>query len=73
MEESIVHLEKRNTGQAIAAELYDEITDEHLELWRSTWMPRVNEVIARLERQRIPRDESARFALEMGRENRVES
>ena len=56
MEKSVVHLERRKTGEAVAGELCDDITDEHLELWRTTWLPHVDEVVARLKQQRVPID-----------------
>lgn len=38
------------------AELWDDISDLHLDLWRSTWVPIIDHTIQRLARAAIPRD-----------------
>jgi hypothetical protein len=55
VEKSLVYLEKRETGEAIEAELWDDISDEHVGLWRATWLPLVEEAKARLTNEGIPR------------------
>lgn len=39
MSESPVYLKKTSTGQLVDAILWDEITDEHLKMWKDSWQP----------------------------------
>jgi hypothetical protein len=39
MQESRVYLRETATGQLVEASLLDEVTDDHLALWRATWQP----------------------------------
>lgn len=55
MENSVVHLERRQTGEAVEAELWDDISDEHLRLWSATWLPLVEEAVRRLTKDGVPR------------------
>lgn len=56
MEKSVAFLKKRN-GEAVEAELWDDISDGHLKLWRDTWLPRIKKAIQRLEGQNVPEEE----------------
>ncbi|HEX4120902.1 MAG TPA: hypothetical protein VH619_09820 [Verrucomicrobiae bacterium] len=39
MTESQVYLRKIASNQMVDASLFDEITDEHLGMWKNTWVP----------------------------------
>jgi len=39
MTKSAVYLRKLATNQTVEASLFDEITDEHLRMWKDTWSP----------------------------------
>lgn len=38
---SSVYLREIATGKMVGAELFDEISDAHLEMWEKTWKPRI--------------------------------
>jgi hypothetical protein len=40
----------------VPAELFDDITEDHLAMWRTTWVPRVAEAVARLQQRQVPLD-----------------
>ncbi len=56
MEQSLIYLQRSGTREAVEAELWDDITDFHLELWRTTWTPMIESTISRLQKAGIPRD-----------------
>jgi hypothetical protein len=56
VEKSVAFLQKRN-GEAVEAELWDDISDEHVNLWRDTWQPRIEKLIQHLEEQNVPLEE----------------
>ena len=39
MNESTVYLQKTESGAFIEASLFDQVTDDHLAMWRSKWVP----------------------------------
>lgn len=51
MEISVTRIRKLSDGQPTPAEISDDISDEHVRLWRSTWVPFVTEAVSRFERQ----------------------
>ena len=55
MEKSAIHLRRSGTREDVEAELWDDISDLHLDLWRSTWAPMIGEAVRRLERAAVPR------------------
>jgi hypothetical protein len=57
VEKSVVHLVRRKTDEAVEAELWDDISDEHLRHWRSTWLPFVEKAKERLMKLGVPRGE----------------
>ena len=54
MEKSVVYLQRRSTGEAVEAELWDDISDEHVALWRTTWLPARDELVNELSRRGVP-------------------
>jgi len=46
MNESIVWLREGATGNPVQASLFDEITDDHLLLWSTTWSPEMRRYVA---------------------------
>ncbi len=57
MEPSLVYLRRPDTRETVPAELWDGITDHHLELWQTTWMPLIDRFKARLQAAKLPRDQ----------------
>lgn len=57
MEPSLVFLQRPDTGERFQAELWDDITDTHLELWKTTWLPVVERTVARLTAAKVPRSQ----------------
>lgn len=55
MEKSVAFL-KNQSGEAIEAELWDDITPEHVEMWRRTWVPLIERAKKRLEEQDTPKE-----------------
>jgi len=56
MEKSSIFLQRSGTREEVDAELWDDITDLHLDQWRSTWVPMIDREVQRLERGNVPRD-----------------
>jgi len=56
VEKSLLYLERRKTGEAVEAELWDDISDEHIQLWQDDWLPLVEEAKQTLERAGVPRE-----------------
>lgn len=56
MNKSPTFLRNRKTGKPVEAEICDEITDQHVRLWHSSWMPIVAKAETELQRRGIPRD-----------------
>ena len=56
MEKSVAFLQKRN-GEAVEAELWDDISDEQVTLWRDTWLPHIEKTIRSLKEQNVPQEE----------------
>ena len=54
MEKSDVYLQRRKTGEAVPAELWDEISREHIKLWRTTWLPLINQKKESLKANNVP-------------------
>lgn len=54
MEESLIYLQRSGTREDVEAELWDDISDLHLDLWRTTWKPRLDEARRRLLKAKIP-------------------
>lgn len=55
MEKSAVQLFKNGVG-LVDAELWDDISEEHVELWRDTWVPANLDALDRLKRSEIPKE-----------------
>ena len=55
MDCSRIYLKRRRDGELIEAELWDEITDEHLRLWEEKWVPQMVAVVQRNIRESLPR------------------
>ncbi len=54
MEKSDIFLQRSDTREDVNAELWDDISGEHLDLWRSTWVPMMERERRRLERAAVP-------------------
>ena len=57
MQKSVVQLKKYGSTEVVDAELYDDITDEHVEMWRSTWKPEAIRLEAELTAKKVPIDQ----------------
>ena len=55
MEKSLVYLVGQD-GSAIPAELWDDISAEHVELWTKGWQPEINKMVERLKQDGVPRE-----------------
>jgi hypothetical protein len=56
MNVSPIYLREVATGKAVAASLCDEIIDEHLEMWDTTWRPAMNAHCQKLPPEAEPQD-----------------
>ena len=56
MEQSLIYLRRPDTLEIVPAEFWDDISDQHLELWRTTWMPVVDRMVNRLTSAKIPKE-----------------
>jgi hypothetical protein len=56
VEGSIVYLQRRETDEAVEAELWDDISDEHIEMWRGNWLPLIAQAKQILQANKVPRD-----------------
>lgn len=54
MEQSLIYLQRPDTREAVEAQLFDDISDEHLEQWRTTWTPMIESTKERLKRAKVP-------------------
>ena len=54
MEKSDIYLQRSGTREDVDAELWDDISDLHLELWRSTWVPMIDHAKRRLKSAAVP-------------------
>jgi hypothetical protein len=55
VEKSVAFLKNQN-GEAIEAELWDDIADDHLEAWRATWLPLIKTAKKLLEEKNVPKE-----------------
>jgi hypothetical protein len=56
MEQSLIYLQRPGTREVVEAELYDDISDEHLEQWRTTWVPMIESRRERLKKANVPQE-----------------
>jgi hypothetical protein len=56
VEQSLAYLEKRSSGEAVKAELWDDITDEHVQSWRTSWLPLIEQAVRLLEENNVPKE-----------------
>ena len=56
MEKSDIYLQRSGTREDVDAELWDDISDPHLDLWRSTWVPMLDHTVRRLQSAAVPRE-----------------
>ena len=56
MERSLAYLERRSNGEAVKAELWDDITDEHVRSWRTRWLPLIEQAVRLLKENNIPKE-----------------
>jgi hypothetical protein len=56
MEKSVIYLHRSGTHEEVDAELWDDISELHLDQWRSTWFPMIDRAISRLRGAAVPRD-----------------
>ncbi|HCN79006.1 MAG TPA: GNAT family N-acetyltransferase [Verrucomicrobiales bacterium] len=54
MEKSDIYLQRSGTREDVDAELWDDISDLHLDLWRSTWVPMIDHAKRRLKSAAVP-------------------
>ena len=55
MERSLVNLQRRKTGEPVEAELWDDISDEHIEQWRTRWLPLIEQAKEILAANKVPK------------------
>lgn len=55
MEKSLIYLQRSGTREDVEAELWDDISNLHLDMWRSTWVPIIKRTEDRLTRADVPR------------------
>ena len=55
MEVANIYLERVASGDLVEAQLFDGISDVHLTLWQTTWLPAMAEAVQRLERAGVPK------------------
>lgn len=56
MERSLAYLQKRSNGEAVEAELWDDISDEHVQLWRTSWLPPIEQAVQLLKQNNVPKE-----------------
>ena len=56
MEQSHIFLQRSGTREDVEAELWDDITDLHLDQWRSTWVPMIDHAVRRLRSASVPHE-----------------
>ena len=56
MEVSKIHLRRVRDGTLVAADLFDDIADEHLAMWERSWLPAMRVALADFRRRHVPRD-----------------
>lgn len=56
MEKSVIHLLRCKTNEAVEAELWDDISDEHIKLWQDHWLPPIQSKKESLEKNKIPKE-----------------
>jgi len=54
MEASEVYLLRVVDGQMVRAELFDDLSEQHITLWQRTWLPAMQEAIPRLVAAKVP-------------------
>lgn len=54
MEKSAIYIQRSGTRDDVDAELWDDISDLHLDLWRSTWVPMMDNAARRLRSAAVP-------------------
>ena len=54
--EATVYLERVANHELVEAQLFDEISDEHLSLWQNTWLPAMAEAAKRIPKAKWPQD-----------------
>ncbi|KAB2645360.1 MAG: GNAT family N-acetyltransferase [Verrucomicrobia bacterium] len=54
MEKSAIYVQRSGTRDDVDAELWDDISDLHLDLWRSTWVPMMDNAARRLRSAAVP-------------------
>lgn len=57
MEITEAHLKHLGTGELMKASLMDDITDDHLDMWKATWLPVIQEYRDAFEAQNKPKAE----------------
>jgi len=57
MEITQAHIKHLGTGKLMTADLFDDITDDHLEMWRSTWLPVIKQKQDEFDAQNIPKEQ----------------
>ncbi len=50
IKKSLIHLARSGTQEVVEAELWDDISDSHLDQWRSTWVPMIERTVDRLSK-----------------------
>lgn len=54
MEKSAIYVQRSGTRDDVDAELWDDISDLHLDLWRRTWVPMMDNAARRLRSAAVP-------------------
>jgi hypothetical protein len=56
VEKTVLYLQRRNTGEAVEAELWDDISDEHIKLWQDGWLPLIQQAQQNLDKNKVPKE-----------------
>ncbi len=56
MERSLAYLQRRGNGEAVEAELWDDISDKHVQLWRTSWLPPIEQAVQLLKQNNVPKE-----------------
>ena len=56
METTQAHLKHLGTGKLMTADLIDDITDDHLAMWKATWLPVIQQRQDEFEAKNVPKE-----------------
>ena len=56
MEKSLAYLQRRCNSEAVKAELWDDISDDHVQLWRTGWLPPIEQAVRLLKENNVSKE-----------------